>query len=69
MSEDIPRERSRNMVLRQVGWIGQSGQFYPIDGDVSNERAGFAPVYQQAGVWELLTVPGERSHPRYGIKD
>lgn len=32
---------------RQVGWIGQTGRFYPMGSDPSKtERGGFSPVYQ-----------------------
>lgn len=39
------QDGTRDYVLRQVGWIGASGDFYTLDEDPSlTERGGFAPL-------------------------
>ena len=39
-------------LFRQVGWMRQSGVFYPVNHDPSQvERGGYAPVYQEIAIW------------------
>jgi hypothetical protein len=38
-------------LFRQVGWLGQSGQFYALT-EIPTEPGGFAPVYQQIATWK-----------------
>jgi DNA-binding XRE family transcriptional regulator len=39
------KDGTRDYVLRQVGWIGQSGAFYSLDEDPAlTERGGFSPL-------------------------
>ncbi len=41
-------------LFRQVGWLGQSGDFYlPEDHAeaLAREPGGFGPVYQQIATW------------------
>lgn len=52
-------------VMRQIGWLGQTGAVYefddaPYDG---REPGGFSPLYIQVGTWEDL------GDGHWGIKD
>lgn len=50
-----PEEKDPNkrIVFRQVGWLGQSGNFYKMNDTsnylVKNEPGSFSPIYQQIG--------------------
>lgn len=64
----IPRERSKDMVLRQVGWIGhRDGTVYALGdnplGD-GREKGGVSPLYGTIGVWRDWDGDG-----RYVIED
>jgi uncharacterized protein YaeQ len=57
-SDAIPRQQSERMALRQIGWLGHTGQYYPLGaGPTSNdEPGGFSPVYIQIGTWVELEL-------------
>jgi hypothetical protein len=59
----VPRES--NLVLKQIGWLGQTGQVYAYDDQPmdSREPGSFTPLYFAVGVWEDL------GDGQYGIKD
>jgi len=61
----IPREHSMNMALHLVGWLGQTGQVYPLGAGPSSEQepGGFSPLYASIGTWEDL------GDGRWGIHD
>ncbi|WP_280366153.1 hypothetical protein [Nocardia wallacei] len=63
--QTIPRDRSKDMVLQQIGWLGQTGTFYTLDAPPTREQepGSFGPVYKQIGVWEHL------GDGHFGIKD
>lgn len=53
----ISRDKSQNMVLAQVGWLGFSGTVYPLtnaDPGPTSEPGGFSPLYLQLGSWEEI---------------
>ena len=42
----VTYEDSRRCILRQVGWIGQTGDFYSLDEDpMPTEPSGFTPLW------------------------
>ncbi|WTZ52546.1 hypothetical protein OG716_11055 [Nocardia sp. NBC_01388] len=66
-SDTISRDRSKDMVLRQIGWLGHhDGTVYALGDDPlsdGRERGGISPLYETVGIWKDL---GEG---HYGIKD
>ena len=66
-SETIPHARSKDMVLRQIGWIGhRDGTIYRLDDHPlsdGREGGGVSPLYETIGLWEDL------GDGHYGIKD
>lgn len=51
-------------VMRQIGWVGQTGMVYAMDAEPSRkEKGSYQPLYIQIGVWEYL------GDGKYGIKD
>lgn len=63
--ETIPRERSMNIALAQIGWVGKTGTVYPFGQPPNrrNEPGGFAPLLISVGTWEDL------GDGRWGISD
>lgn len=61
----LPRERSKDMTIAQVGWLGQSGSVYALDDPPrgGREPGSYSPLYIQIGTWEHL------GDGRYGIND
>lgn len=46
--EESPDGTRWDVIWRQVGWIGQTGQFYALDEDPSRtERGSFAPLWRE----------------------
>lgn len=52
-------------VMRQVGWLGQTGAVYELDDEPNDGRepGSYGPLYVQIGVWEDLGAG------KWGIKD
>jgi hypothetical protein len=51
----IPFKRSKDMVLRQIGWIGhRDGTVYTLADDPlsdGREGGGVSPLYETIGLW------------------
>lgn len=62
-SDPIPRDS--RLVLVQVGWLGATGEVYPLNDQPMDDRepGSFTPLYIAIGVWENL------GDGKYGIKD
>lgn len=60
-----PRDRSMNMAIAQIGWVGHTGTVYPLGAGPTGEQepGGFSPLLIPTGTWEDL---GEG---RWGISD
>lgn len=58
MDDLIPRENK--MALKQSGWLGQSGRFYPMGTELKvihdGEPASYWPIYEQVGEWYWNTT-------------
>lgn len=48
--DTIPRVHSMNAVLRQIGWVGGSGRYYPLHEDFTGESR-FSAVFVAIGTW------------------
>lgn len=52
-----PLPKTSKAVMQQVGWLGQTGRFYPWGTPITEihryETASYEPVYHQIGEWEL----------------
>lgn len=53
MENVIPHDNK--MALKQVGWLGQTGKYYPVDTPLTaiheTEKASYTPLYEQIGAW------------------
>lgn len=63
----IPRDRSKDMVLRQIGWLGHSdGTVYALGDDPlsgGRELGGVSPLYEIIGIWK------DAGDGQYVVKD
>jgi hypothetical protein len=48
---------NNKQVMVQVGWLGQTGEVYPLHiahGEIAKtEKGSYAPIYMPIGQWEL----------------
>lgn len=60
---NLPRDN--NLVMAQVGWLGQTGTVYALHDPprVDREPGSYSPLYIAIGCWEDL------GDGRWGIKD
>ncbi|WP_280502051.1 hypothetical protein [Nocardia farcinica] len=62
----IPRDRSKDMVLRQIGWVGhRDGTIYTLNDDPlsdGREGGGISPLYETIGLW------GDPADGNYGTE-
>jgi hypothetical protein len=51
-----PMQQGSNAAMAQVGWLGQTGNVYPLDMPLTEihqqETASYCPLYVQVGTWE-----------------
>lgn len=52
-----PLEPNNKQVMVQVGWLGQTGEVYPLEtthGEIAKtEKGSYAPLYMSVGTYEL----------------
>lgn len=61
----VDRSSSQSKVLQQVGWLGHTGQVYPMGAGPSSgqEPGGFTALFICVGTWEYL------GGGKWGIRD
>lgn len=55
-----PLSENSKAVMAQVGWLGATGEVYPLHTPHSEiaktEKGSYAPLYMQIGEWEDGTI-------------